>query len=218
VLKTLYVDNYRCLSDFTLELGRETLLLGYNGSGKSSVFDVLAAVRKLAVSRAPIWEAFPFETRGLRDDALQVVRMGVEGPHGVLVYELQVAHDGQTRLVRESLVRPDGERLLWVEPGRAAVTRNGTEEHYPGLKMDFSLLALLDRREDTATDEFDWFIGFLEGLVQVGLTGKQTNEARRGRLGRSGRLEDPKGEAPCPSGRPRSSPTGVRPARRSVLP
>src|SRR5262249_26891149 len=43
----LYVNNYRCFVNFELRPGRRSLLLGYNGSGKSSAFDVLHAIRDL---------------------------------------------------------------------------------------------------------------------------------------------------------------------------
>jgi len=41
MLKRLYVDNFRCLVNFELRLDRVNLLLGENGTGKTSVFDVL---------------------------------------------------------------------------------------------------------------------------------------------------------------------------------
>ena len=41
VIRRLYVDNFRSLVDFTWEPGKETLVLGYNGSGKTSALDAL---------------------------------------------------------------------------------------------------------------------------------------------------------------------------------
>jgi len=37
MIKRLYVDNYKCLVNFDLKLDELSLLLGLNGSGKSSV-------------------------------------------------------------------------------------------------------------------------------------------------------------------------------------
>lgn len=47
MLKRLYVDNYRCFVNFSLDLHPLTLLVGRNGTGKSSVLEVLFALRKL---------------------------------------------------------------------------------------------------------------------------------------------------------------------------
>ncbi len=41
MLKRLYVDNYKCLVNFEFVPQQIQLLLGVNGTGKSSVFDVL---------------------------------------------------------------------------------------------------------------------------------------------------------------------------------
>ncbi len=41
MLKRLYIDNYKCLVNFEVNLDKTSLFLGDNGSGKSTVFDVL---------------------------------------------------------------------------------------------------------------------------------------------------------------------------------
>ena len=41
MIKRVYVDNYKCMVNFEISLGDISLLLGQNGSGKSSVFQVL---------------------------------------------------------------------------------------------------------------------------------------------------------------------------------
>jgi AAA15 family ATPase/GTPase len=50
MLKRLYVDNYKCLVDFTINFDQDiSLFLGANGSGKSTVFEVLAKLRRVIV-------------------------------------------------------------------------------------------------------------------------------------------------------------------------
>ena len=41
MIRRLYVDNFRSLVDFTWEPGKECLVLGYNGSGKTSALEAL---------------------------------------------------------------------------------------------------------------------------------------------------------------------------------
>jgi len=46
MIRRLYVDNYKSLVDFTWEPGKETLVLGYNGSGKTSALDAIDLIRR----------------------------------------------------------------------------------------------------------------------------------------------------------------------------
>jgi hypothetical protein len=46
VLKRIYIDNYKSLVNFDLEFKKLNLFLGANGSGKSAVFEVLAAIQQ----------------------------------------------------------------------------------------------------------------------------------------------------------------------------
>ena len=41
MIRRLYVDNFRSLVDFTWEPGKECLVLGYNGNGKTSALEAL---------------------------------------------------------------------------------------------------------------------------------------------------------------------------------
>lgn len=54
----LYVDNFRCLSNFELRLDETNVLLGPNGSGKTSVLEVLRRIQALVAREARIDEAF----------------------------------------------------------------------------------------------------------------------------------------------------------------
>lgn len=47
MITRLYVDNYRSLVNFELKLGATNLLLGANGSGKTSVFATLAGLQRV---------------------------------------------------------------------------------------------------------------------------------------------------------------------------
>ncbi len=51
MIKRLYIDNYKCLVNFDLKLDELSLLLGPNGVGKSSVLDVVYALRLMRFTR-----------------------------------------------------------------------------------------------------------------------------------------------------------------------
>lgn len=50
MLKKLYIQNFRCFQNFTLDLTNKNsaILIGKNGTGKSSIFDVLSIFREIA--------------------------------------------------------------------------------------------------------------------------------------------------------------------------
>jgi predicted ATPase len=110
MLKRLYVDNYRCLVNFTLEFQELTLLIGSNGSGKSSVADVLIALRELLSGRGRVTDSALFPTRSLtrwQDRNLQVFELTSNlEDEGDLIYRLEIDHkreSRQARIVLESL-------------------------------------------------------------------------------------------------------------------
>jgi predicted ATP-binding protein involved in virulence len=47
MLQRIYIDNYRCFVDFEWRPGRRNLLIGDNGTGKTSLFDALAGLQDL---------------------------------------------------------------------------------------------------------------------------------------------------------------------------
>ena len=59
MLSRLYVDNYRCLVNFELNLGSLAVFVGPNGSGKSSVLDALTGLKRFVSGAASAVEAFP---------------------------------------------------------------------------------------------------------------------------------------------------------------
>jgi energy-coupling factor transporter ATP-binding protein EcfA2 len=110
MLKRLYVDNYRCLVNFSLELQELTLLVGPNGSGKSSVLDVLFALRQLLSGTGKVTDPDVFPARSLtrwQNRNLQVFELVVslDGEPDA-TYRLEVEHEKESRsarIVQESL-------------------------------------------------------------------------------------------------------------------
>jgi predicted ATPase len=59
MLKRLYVHNYKCLVNFEINFDKDlSLFLGANGSGKSTVFEVLAKLRRLIVKEEKVDHVF----------------------------------------------------------------------------------------------------------------------------------------------------------------
>lgn len=46
MLTEIYIDNYKCLVNFTITLDRMALFPGANGSGKTTVIELLAKLQR----------------------------------------------------------------------------------------------------------------------------------------------------------------------------
>jgi len=96
MITSLSIDNYRCFSGFTWTPDRLSLLLGENGSGKTSVFDVLDALREIITKGEPTETAFPVESLckwRAESDGLQEFGLGVQGNDGEYQYTLKIEHE-----------------------------------------------------------------------------------------------------------------------------
>jgi predicted ATPase len=96
MLTRISVDNYKCLVDFELRLGREHLFLGPNGTGKSTVFEVLAALHRLHRGEARVDELFPTSTLTRwqkRPTQTFELEASLEGSR--YRYRLELSHDNE---------------------------------------------------------------------------------------------------------------------------
>jgi energy-coupling factor transporter ATP-binding protein EcfA2 len=119
MLKRLYADNIRSLSNFELRLGQVSTLVGPNGGGKSTVFDILQALQMfLGPGGYPARQFFGSGTVSRWDSrTVQKVEIDVEVPgNGVFTYSLELNHDAPNRntTVAERLTG-DGQLLYAFE-------------------------------------------------------------------------------------------------------
>lgn len=90
----LYLSNYRCFVNFELRPGARSLLLGYNGSGKSSILDALAALQDLVVWNKEVTDAFPTETLSkFGESTAQRFEIDVASESGTFRYALVLEQD-----------------------------------------------------------------------------------------------------------------------------
>ena len=59
MIKRVYADNFRCLVNFELRLDRLNLLLGENGTGKTTVFEVVYRIQQFLAGSAKVTALFP---------------------------------------------------------------------------------------------------------------------------------------------------------------
>ncbi len=120
MLKSIFIDNYRCLENFELELDRLNLLLGPNGSGKTSVFDVLRGLQRFIAGDSRIQEVFPAQdlTRS-RSQLTQRFGLDIETDKYSFKYLLFVQHsDDRTKCwVNEESLHEGKKRIYFFKEG-----------------------------------------------------------------------------------------------------
>lgn len=156
MLTRLYVDNYKCFVNFTFLPGGLQLLMGKNGSGKSTIAVVLESLRDF-VNGAPIdglfgastfnrWQTKPNQTFELE------VRLGQRTYQYKLTVEHQKSARGdqsiRPRVLNESLEQ-NGQRLISFVEGRLSVFNRRSAEPID-FRFDWhrSVFAFLQQRPE----------------------------------------------------------------------
>src|SRR5437016_2344885 len=111
MLTRLYVDNFRALVNCELRLGRRSLLMGSNGTGKSSFGDVLMRLQWAVFGQSKTDEIFSPDTlTRWQNVPRQRFEIDATGPDGNYHYEMVVDHQKtasadtpRTRIFRETL-------------------------------------------------------------------------------------------------------------------
>jgi energy-coupling factor transporter ATP-binding protein EcfA2 len=107
MINRIYIDNYKCFSNFEIRPTAMQLFLGENGSGKTTLFDVLEILRLFITKGMPTEDAFPAGTLTAWDARReQVFELDIAGNGGQYKYRLVVGHDlprGGNRVLKEQL-------------------------------------------------------------------------------------------------------------------
>ena len=177
MLKRLYVDNYRCLVNFTLELQELTLLVGPNGSGKSSVLDVLFALRQLLSGTGKVTDPDVFPARSLtrwQSRNLQIFEVAVSlAGEPDATYRLEVEHDPESRRARIILeaLRVDSKPLFEFSHGEVQLYRDDHSlgSQYPADGSESAMARVAPR---PANQRLTRFVDFLRGVSVCALNPK----------------------------------------------
>lgn len=125
MLKRLYADNFRALVNFEFRPGRLNLLLGDNGSGKTSVFQVLRNLRDLVIQGRPAAEVFGDSRTRWESRDVQRFELDFERDDRSYRYVLEIQHpDSPLRkaTLQSEEVVCNGHRLFAFEEGLVTLT------------------------------------------------------------------------------------------------
>ena len=131
MLKRIYVDNYKCLVNFELKLDAINLFLGANGSGKSTVFEVLQKLRAIVNGDSRVSEEFKIESRTRwQTSPLQSFEVEITKDNRTYRYELAVEYskNEQVARVKHERLWLDNQSLLKFEGQEARVYKEDFSE------------------------------------------------------------------------------------------
>lgn len=186
MINRLYADNYRCFSGFEWEPRVLSLLLGDNGTGKSSILDLLETLRDFVTNPSDSRAAFPTETlTAWEDRPEQTFELGIAGNGGQYAYRLVIQHapDRLKNRVQLETLSFDDIVLYRYEDKEAHLFRDDGGEG-PSFPFDWTRSAIgtiPDRRDNT---RLTWFRERLERIyvlaaIPAFMSGSTSEEALR---------------------------------------
>ena len=172
MLTRLYATNYRCLVNFEFKPTAKQLIIGRNGSGKSTVFDVLAMLRDFVARDVSCEDCLGGETRTRWQNANeQRFELDVGGDGGKYRYALTVAQfpTEDTPRVKDEILEFEGNRLLHFESGKVRLCLDAGSAHPATEFPSNPRRSGLARAEDVPNVNrgVTWFRRWLNRLLEV---------------------------------------------------
>jgi predicted ATPase len=143
MLTRLYIDNFRCFVDFEYRPGRTNLILGRNGSGKSSMLDALLAMRQFVTVGRTAEDLFPLNQRtrwGRRPDQIFELEATINGGNYLYQLAIEPSDDPPRPLVASERIYLDRTPLLEFESGEVQIYNDGESQFTYPLERDRSSL------------------------------------------------------------------------------
>lgn len=160
MLNHLYIDNYKCFVNCEIKFDQINLLMGDNGVGKTSVFEVLRALKSFVLEGARVSDLFPVRTLTRWEKrSKQTFELGFAGNGGNYKYRLVVEHElpslAKNRVYEEKLLF-DGNTLFSFEVGRVHLYRDDYSAG-PNFPFDWNGSALATVGESSDNRKLIWF-------------------------------------------------------------
>jgi len=172
MLIRVYVDNFRCMTNFECALGPRQLVLGPNGAGKSSLFEVLSLLRDFCI-RGDAPDLLPPSPRfggasrtKWQQVHEQIFELDVRGPEGLYLFRLAVDTYGSSerpRVLKEEVIL-NGKPIFRFEKGEVHLYNDKSEDkvQYPFDWHRSALATIAERRDNMKLSWFKrWFAGVL---------------------------------------------------------
>ena len=169
MLKSLYVDNYKSLVNFKIEFTDKNVLLGKNGSGKSTIFQVLHLLQLFLNGQERIETLIPAETLTKWQAVnIQSFEIKLSTEKGLFTYSLtveQAEHLNSCRVKTEKVTYLETSKILFKSELGKAVLYNDSFEQGPEILTDWSLsgVSMVQERKDNKLLTF--FINEMKKII-----------------------------------------------------
>jgi predicted ATPase len=153
MIKRIYIDNYKCLTNFECSFDNINLILGANGSGKSTVFEAIYDVRNFVNGQSPIRVFKDATLTRWQTSSLQEFDIEIEGNGGIYTYHLGIEHEigKENQSVSAESVRYNGHLLYDAVLDEVQLFRDDftSLSIYPKNSTQSGLLSLGEREDNT---------------------------------------------------------------------
>ena len=166
MINRIYIDNYRCFTNFEWKPDSRVLIAGRNGSGKSSLLDVLRNLREFLTGQATTEALFPAHSITAWDPRnKQVLELDVTCGQALYEYRLEVEHDAarlRSRIAYEKLAM-QGMLLYEYKEGEAHLFRdNGSLGPVVSVDWTRSFIPTISERSDN-----QYLVGFRGRMERI---------------------------------------------------
>jgi len=139
MIRRLYANNFRCLVGFEAKFESFGILCGPNGTGKSSVFDVLKLIRDLATGDAILGDEGPDDLEHLEltnwlESPTQEFELGIQAAGHKFEYRIHIEqkYDAVKPRIIEERAECEGRTLFWRNlDGVFFEKPDGTQSSFP---------------------------------------------------------------------------------------
>lgn len=167
MLKHIYIDNFRCLVNFELDVDAINLVLGSNGVGKSTVFEAIQKIQAFVSGDSKIEKIFKFtDCTRWQTSPIQRFELEILGNGGSYKYELGIGHNQDKCRVEYERLWFDNQPLLKFELGEVKLYRDNHSEgpQYPFDWSQSMIPSLMPRNDNT---KLTWFRERLKRFIIV---------------------------------------------------
>lgn len=165
MLTRLYVDNFRCFVNFEYRPARRQLILGANGSGKSSLIEALLFLHRFAVRGESLYDEplLDQRTRWLNQPNM-TFELSATLDGGNYAYRLEVAPAFERPAVLSETVQLDGRPIFEFTRGEVYLYNDSLERKL-NYQIDWHRSALATVPQGSDIQKLTRFRHWLRGVV-----------------------------------------------------
>ncbi|MBN2581238.1 MAG: ATP-binding protein [Pirellulales bacterium] len=166
MITRIFIDNYKCFTNFECQIGSLQLLVGDNGTGKTSLFEVIYILRKFLTQRIQSIDAFsPSSLTAWDKRSIQTFELEIDGNAGKYLYRIVIEQDERhhrNRIKSEELKY--NKLYLYQYDGSDAHLFHDDGKPGPTFPFDwsYSMIPTIPERDDNK--KLSWFRQFLENI------------------------------------------------------